>query len=209
MNILIFPQPKWNVSKAQTTLTILTGTFFLFCRAGTSPALSVDGVWGSLWSVLRHEGFWPLTPLSYLAPLHFRAQTLPPPSRTAVWFIQQLLLWTGFVTPSQSVFGEGWGPSAWANTRSCCSIRRVTLTHAHSFAGGTEASPIWPRSSAKRQKDSDFSLIRSCCDSVLQRNDLWSELCVFNPSSPTAGILKSGPLLQSLALTLIKHTWAC
>ncbi len=25
----------------------------------------------------------------------------------------------------------------------------------------------------------------------------------------TAGILKSGPHLQSLALTLIKHTWAC
>ncbi len=24
-----------------------------------------------------------------------------------------------------------------------------------------------------------------------------------------SGILKSGPLLQSLALTLIKHTWAC
>ncbi len=23
------------------------------------------------------------------------------------------------------------------------------------------------------------------------------------------GILKSGPFLQSLALTLIKHTWAC
>ncbi len=35
-------------------------------------------------------------------------------------------------------------------------------------------------------------------------SSVFSQRCCCSP-----GILKSGPLLQSLALTVIKHTWAC